>query len=106
MTFGGDFGNGVYIGTSKQESLIIQNQGLEPLEIQEITRVSDPEFTLHLPEGVAGSFIIEPRGHAFLTVYFEPKEAKTYSGLITIRSNAVNAPEKVVELSGQGVTPP
>lgn len=105
MTFGGDFGNAVYVGTSKQESLILQNRGKTPLEIQEVTRTSDPEFTLHLPEGVAGAFTIPPRSHAFLTVFFAPREAKSYSGRITIRSNSTDGAEKVVQLSGTGVAP-
>ncbi len=106
MTFGGDFGNAVYIGTSKQESLILQNKGSEPLEIQEVMRASDPEFTLHLPEGVAGAFTIAPRQHAFIRVIFEPKEAKEYTGLLTIRSNSTDGAEKVVQLSGRGVPAP
>ena len=106
MQFGGEFGEAVYIGTSKQESLLIENRGLEPLVLSEVLLNADGVFTLVMPDNQTSNVELKGGEHTFLTVYFAPLEAQTYAGTISIRSNAVNAADKIVQLSGTGVPAP
>lgn len=101
LQFGLEFDQGVWIGTSKQESLLIENDGLEPLEISNVTKTGDSEFTMELPTDLT----VPPLGHTFIRFFFAPKEEKGYSATVTISSNAANEPEKVIQLSGRGVSP-
>lgn len=101
LGFGQEFNSGVYIGTSKQESLLIQNDGLQPLTIERIDKTGDSEFSMELPPELK----VPGLGHTFVRFFFTPKEEKTYHGTITIVSDAKNQPQKVIQLSGRGVKP-
>lgn len=101
LQFGQEYDEGVYIGTSKQDSLLIENDGLQPLVIDHIEKGGDPEFSMEPPSDNT----IPGLGHTFVRVFFAPKEEKTYHGTLTIVSNAANAPSKLIELSGVGVKP-
>ena len=50
--------------------------------------------------------IIEPEGMVSITVYFEPPAEEEYDGVLTISSNAVDAPDAEVALNGIGINPP
>lgn len=99
--FGQEFGSGTFLGTQPQESLLIENGGLENLTLANVTLTGDGEFKLE------GPTLNELKGkeHTFLRVLFAPTQVKTYSAVITINSNAENAPTKLVSVSGRGVKP-
>ncbi len=90
-----------YLGTQPQESLLLQNEGLETLRITGVTIAGDTAFTLEGPNKLE----IKGRDHGFLRIFFAPKEARSYSASITLVSNAENFPQKVVTLTGMGVAP-
>jgi hypothetical protein len=106
--FGQEFGTGTYIGTAPQESLLLENQGIQTLTISAVTPQMDPEFKVEGPVDASGKTTLDipGRGRAFLRVIFTPKIEKTYSGSIIIKSNAENTPEKVITVSGRGLKPP
>lgn len=101
LQFGQEFGNAVFVGTSKEENLMIQNPGTAPLTVQSVDAQLPPEFVMQLPEKMT----VEPRGRTFIRFFFTPSEAKRYTGSIVIHSDAANEPTKTVELSGVGVAP-
>jgi hypothetical protein len=89
----------VFIGTKPQDSLMIENGGLETLTITEVTKQGSSAFTFTGPTKME----LAGRERAFIQVVFEPKAPQTYDGTLVIKSNAENAPEKSVELTGRGV---
>ena len=101
LGFGLEFDQGTYVGTRPQESLIVRNNGLQDLVIESVEQSGDSAFTLDGPT----SDVVKGKERAFLRVIFAPTEAREYEGSITVRSNAENAPEKVIALSGLGVDP-
>ena len=106
MQFGGEFGEAVYIGTSKQESLLIENRGLEKLVISEVVLTAPSVFTMQMPDNQTTNVELLAGEHTFVSVYFAPVEAQKYLGSLTVRSNAANEPEKIIQLSGTGVPAP
>jgi hypothetical protein len=101
LQFGGEFGQGAYVGTSVQQSLLLQNKGLNKLVIERVEQAGAPVFTLEMPP----SLEVEPLGHTFLRVFFAPTDNVAYEGSLTIHSNAVNAPVKTIALTGTGIAP-
>lgn len=101
LQFGQEFGNAVFVGTSKEENLMVQNPGTEPLVLESVDPQLPPEFVMQLPEKLT----VEPRGRTFIRFFFTPTDAQRYRGSIIIHSNAANEPHKTVELSGVGVSP-
>ncbi|MHB8875317.1 MAG: Ig-like domain-containing protein [Myxococcaceae bacterium] len=99
--FGQEFGSGTYIGTKPQESLLIENKGLEDLVITSISPSGDTEISIEAPS----SLTVKGKGHTFIRIFFEPKAAKIYSSTLTIVSNAENAPQKLINISGRGIVP-
>ncbi len=106
MQFGGEFGEAVYIGTSKQESLLIENRGLQTLVLSEVQLSAPSVFVMQMPDNQTTNVELLAGEHTFVSVYFAPTEAQQYVGTLTIRSNATNEPEKVITLSGTGVPAP
>lgn len=101
VTFGQEFGNATYIGTRPQESIVIENGGLEPLTLN-TSYSGDPAFTI---EGPLKSEL-KGKETTFIRVLFAPTEDTGYGGSLTLTSNAENASQKVIAISGRGVTPP
>ena len=101
LGFGQEFGSGVYIGTSKQESLMVQNKGLQTLVISHVDfgGPGASAFTMELPQKLE----VEPLGHLFIRFFFTPLEETIYTATATIVSNAENEPQKSVTISGRGV---
>ncbi len=104
VDFGSLSGQGTYIGTSRSDSLDIRNGGSQDMLVNSISISGDSGFTYTtsqpLPYTVAGL------QHLFVTFYFAPSAARTYSATATIASNASNAPSQLLSLRGQGVNPP
>ncbi len=99
LGFGQEFGSGTYIGTSTQNSLMIENQGLDPLVLNQVTIAGDSAFVLD----PASSTTIKAKARAFLRITFTPTQAKVYTATITIDSNAENTPHKTVDVTGKGI---
>lgn len=99
LGFGQEFGSGVYIGTSKQESLLVQNKGLETLVISSVALTGDSAFTMELPE----SMEVQPLDHTFIRFFFAPLEEKQYTASVTITSNSAVDPQKTLQITGRGV---
>jgi hypothetical protein len=95
-----DIGFGLnYIGTKPQESLTIENHGLDDLTIESATLSGDGAFTLEGPLKT----VLKGKERTFLRVIFTPTAAKDYSSTLTIKSNAQNTPEQTVPVTGKGV---
>lgn len=99
LGFGWEFGSGTFIGTKPQESLYIQNGGLENLKISSVDQSGDKEFTFEGPTKME----LKGLERTFIRVVFAPTAEKAYRGELTIRSNAENTPQQVISLSGCGV---
>jgi hypothetical protein len=107
LGFGQEFGLGTYVNTEPIESLYIENQGQQPLEITEVTKSGASEFKFALPEQPTAEkpVRLEYGKRTFIQVSFKPTRAQKYEGKLLIKSNAANAPTKEILLSGVGVNP-
>ncbi len=99
--FGAEFGDATYVGTKPQESLQIENGGLNLLVLQQPQLVGDAAFTLEGPETLE----IKGKKSTFLRIVFAPTQAKDYKATLVILSNAENAPFKEIPITGRGIQP-
>jgi len=108
MGFDQEFGSGTYVGAATFNALYIENRGDQPLEITEVIKAAPAEFTLQLPQELADGqpLVLQSRAHTSIQVQFKPTREQTYDGKFTVRSNALNTPQKDVILSGKGVKAP
>lgn len=108
LLFDTEYGSGTWVGATTFNTLIIENRGLQELEITEVSKSGPSVFSLRLPEALADGepLRLQSREQAFIEVAFKPTQARQYDGAILIKSNDPTAPEKQVTLSGKGVTPP
>jgi hypothetical protein len=88
------FGN-VGVGTTSNKTLTIYNNGNSPLTVSSIT----------YPSGFSGSWsgTIAAAGTQNLTVAFAPISGQTYSGTVTVNSDATSG-VSTLSASGTGVT--
>ena len=89
----------VAINTSETQQISVKNTGDETLKISSITS-SDPAFSVSSTE-----FTLLPNKEFILFVTFSPAQERSYSGTLTIQSNAAEK-TKTVALTGKGVAPP
>jgi hypothetical protein len=99
--FGQEFNRGTFIGTSPQESLLLENRGLTELQITSVSIAGDTAFSIEGPD----KLVVKGKDHAFLRIIFTPTAVKNYSGSISIVSNAENFPQKVITVTGRGIQP-
>ena len=66
-----------------------------------ITLSGDPEFTANRPSSMS----VDAGEGVDVTVTFSPMDVKTYSGRITIVSNAKNVPTAGITVQGVGEPP-
>ncbi len=94
ISFGGDvnFGN-VPVGQSEQVTLTLTNTGNSTLTITSID----------LPPGFSGSFSgsLNPGDTADITITFAPTDTNSFSGVITVNSDATGP--NTVNVSGTGI---
>jgi hypothetical protein len=102
LGFGQEFGSGTYVGTSAQNSLVIQNKGQKDLVISDVQISGDSAFDFEGPDVST----VKSGQSALVTVFFTPPAAGQYQGTLTITSNADNQPTKDIALSGLGIDPP
>jgi hypothetical protein len=108
LGFDQEFGSGTYVGASTFNALYLENRGDQPLNITGVTLSAPSVFTLQLPDELSNgqTLTLDSRAHTSIQVQFKPTKAETYTGTLTIQSNAGNTPQKDISLSGKGVTPP
>ena len=99
LGFAQEFNSGTIIGTSPPNTLSIRNGGLQDLTIDSLEPTGASQFAVSysydLPDGGTGSTLpvsIPGNKHFFIQVLFTPTQSKLYNGLITVKSNAQNAP--------------
>lgn len=90
------FGN-VATGTDESRQIVVRNTGTTALTILSVTS-TDPSF-----EGSCAMSTILPDGEGVVTVRFSPGMERSYSGILSIRSDAACEPVKTVALRGKGI---
>lgn len=90
-----------FIGTEPQISLGLRNDGLNDLVISGVDKTGDSAFTMTGPIETT----VKGLDVTFIRITFRPTAVRTYSGSLTIHSNAENTPNQTVELTGAGVAP-
>lgn len=105
LAFGLEFGSGTFIGTAPVNSLVVTNTGQAPLGITGTTQAGDSAFALQGPNDVSQhrQTTVTYNQQVFYQVVFNPTQARQYNGSFTIHSNASNAPDKVILLTGCGI---
>ena len=108
LGFEQEFGSGTYIGTAPLNALYLENRGDQPLAITAVVNAAPPEFTLQLPQELTAgqTLTLQSREHTTIQVQFKPTKEQLYSGKFTLRTNALNTPDKDIAVSGKGVKPP
>jgi len=91
----------VYAGSTATRSLILSNTGNASLSITQLS-VSGGAFSL---SGTTTPYWLAPGAVLTVTVTFSPTAVTTYSGALTVISDAVNSP-LTVSLSGTGAQVP
>ena len=94
-----DFGE-VAIGSGASKVIYIKNEGNAILTVDSITCSCDDAFVIQSP---IMPFEIEPFEDQMVILEFYPLAFKTYSGTITIHSNAPNEPVARVTIQGAGI---
>jgi hypothetical protein len=99
--FAQEFGSGTFIGTRPQESIIIENGGLTDLVISGVTSSGADTSAFE----VSGPTKTTLKGleRAYLRIVFAPTESRCYAMDMNIASNAENAPNATLRISGRGV---
>lgn len=113
LGFRREFGSGTLIGQKPQESLIIRNGGLTDLNVTAVNLMGDPAFTMSLAKSVPGGgdpiavdalpTAVKGNEYFYIRVIFDPREARLYTGSISMASNGENSPAKTFEISGCGI---
>jgi hypothetical protein len=98
ITFGGVFGAATYVGQQALDDLAVTSVGLTDVTITAITLTGDPEFSMVLPGPLPVTLHLQQS--EFVQARFFPMHPGSYSGLITVTSNA---PTLMIPLSGTAV---
>jgi hypothetical protein len=101
IDFGVDAGTPVKVGLAGSQTLTIKNSGSGVLTMSSVTLSGDPEFTATRPASMA----LDAGEGTDITITFSPMDVRTYSGRITITSNAKNVPTAGISVSGRGEAP-
>jgi hypothetical protein len=108
LQFDTEYGSGTYIGATTFNTLIIENRGLQELQVTQVAKEGSGAFTLRLPQELVDGkpLRLQSRQRAFVEVAFRPGEARQYDGTLVIQSNDPKAGVKQVTLTGKGVPAP
>jgi len=93
LTFGS-----ISVGATESQTITLQNTGNSNLTVSSVVATGNG----FAATGIAVNTVLTPRQTATLTVNFNPTATGTFSGTITITSNASNSPTFVVPLTGSG----
>jgi hypothetical protein len=91
---------GVFVGGSKLDSLLISNIGSDVLTIATINNVDGAYETS------IGSMVLNPNEETYLVVEFIPASLGSIADVITIVSDDPDQPSLTVDLIGTGIDPP
>lgn len=108
LQFDTEYGSGTYVGATTFNTLIIENRGLQELEITQVAKEGPGVFTLRLPQELVDGkpLRLQSRQQAFIEVAFKPTAAQQYDGALLITSNDPQAQTKQVTLTAKGVPAP
>ncbi len=87
-----------------RETLTLRNDGTSRLFVDEIVLKSDVSFEIEYPK-LQLPFDLAPGEEAAFDVVFTPEEGGALGGTVRIYSDAVNEPELVVPIAGEGALP-
>jgi len=88
-------------GASSTNAFTLTNNGSGSATISQVS-VSGTAFSV---TGINTPYVLQPGGSVTLSVTFAPTTATSYSGIVTITSDAGNSPLNIA-LSGTGAQPP
>lgn len=110
LAFQTDFASGTYIGTSAQDHISVTNRGEKDLVISDVTRSGDDAFKFKLqdqkdtdPPSSVLPITVKPKQSTFIEFNFTPTQVQRYHGQVNIKSNATNAADLPIALSGCGL---
>jgi hypothetical protein len=111
LGFGREFGEGVFVGTTVTETVQLRNAGMAPLIVSSFSLSGDSCFSLVnttlVVSGTGLSNTIGSGSVGLIGVSYRPTMApSSCNGVITINSNAANAPVLTVSVSASAVTAP
>ncbi len=102
LGFGQEFGSCTRIGTVPQDSIKVENGGLDDLIISSVTYSGDGAFAINGPPKTT----LASKQFSFIQVLFTPTSEKIYNGSFEIDSNAAptdgGGPKKIITVSGRG----
>ena len=102
LGFGQEFGSCTRIGTAPQDSIKLENGGLEDLVISSAKYTGDSVFTIMGPPKTT----LKGKEVTFIQVIFMPTAEKVSNGSIEVLSNAeasdAGGPKKILAISGRG----
>lgn len=105
LRFGQDVGELTYVGARTYNTLSVKNGGLEALTLTAVNKSGDGAFTFSLPAEDVLPLTLGARQQTFVEVVFAPTQVGTFTGTLTLVSNA--SPEgRVIQLSGKSVAAP
>ena len=90
------------VGQSALYAIAITNNGSAPIEFKSVTS-SDSVFSTDFSQW--SSKTLAAGASCTLKVYFKPSAARSYSASISIKTNAGNAPDVSLPVSGTGIQP-
>ncbi|HEY8207113.1 MAG TPA: hypothetical protein VIG99_06520 [Myxococcaceae bacterium] len=109
-----------FVGVSRQSSIALTNKGLEDLVINSVTLSGDNCFHRYSPsDGTSNPTLVADAGtvpsgaitvipankSSYYSILFNPTSAGTFSGNVSIQSNAENTPSKDIPVSGTAEAP-
>lgn len=95
-----DFGQ-VPLGQTVSAELTLQNPGNEPLTVDAIA-LNHPDLVVSTPD--AFPITITPGATAPLTIDYEPTTTGSWDATTVVTNSSVNAPQKAIQLHGEGVS--
>jgi hypothetical protein len=95
--------NSILLGKSPIADVDITNDGIADLIISSIAITDDADGVFSIVSGGEAGTILSNESRT-ITIKFAPKTEKSFTGNLTILSNALNSPDFKVSLQGQGVT--
>jgi hypothetical protein len=98
------FGNVVVAaGPAANQTVVVTNQGTEPLVVTGAALTGDADFTL---VSGGGAFNLDPSQTRNIVIGFDPSSAGAKTATLTINSNDTSEPSVAVAVTGTGTTEP
>lgn len=89
------------VGSTSEMTVTIENKGNSPLNVTEVE--VDPEYLSNFFVNGNNSFTVAANSTYDLVLQFKPTYAMDYTSWVKIHSDAENAPEKLIDITGTGI---